>query len=75
MKVNFLKNTFKSTKEETYEGTFFNSTQHEIKKLLFGIGKSIITENEIEISDYHFEPSIVYSNKIIKANEIDFVNM
>lgn len=39
-----------------------------------GIGKSKITENEIEIYDYPFEPSIAYPKKTIKSSEIDFVS-
>src|SRR5690554_3863379 len=73
--MNFLKNIFKSTKKETSKGAFFNSTEYEMKNLLCGIGKSKITENEIEISDYPFEPSIAYPDKTIKANEIDFLSV
>jgi len=46
-----------------------------IKKLFCGIGESKINENKIEISDYPFEPSIAYPRKIIKAKEIDFINV
>ena len=46
-----------------------------IKNLFCGIGESKINENEIEISDYPFEPSIAYPRKIIKAKEIDFINV
>ncbi|WP_133240874.1 hypothetical protein [Marixanthomonas spongiae] len=73
--INFLKNIFKSTKKETSKGAFFNSTEYEMKNLLCGIGKSKITENEIEISYYPFEPSIAYPDKTIKANEIDSLSV
>ncbi len=46
-----------------------------MKNLLCGIGESKITENEIFISKYPFEPSIAYPNKIIKSNEIDSMSI
>lgn len=46
-----------------------------MKNLLCGIGKSKITENKIEISDYPFEPSIAYPNKTINSNEIDAMSV
>ena len=46
-----------------------------MNNLLCGIGKSEIRENEIAISDYPFEPSIVYPNKIISAGEINFIEV
>ena len=73
--MNFLKNIFKSRKKETSKGAFFNSSEYEMKNLLCGIGKSKIIENEIEISDYPFEPSIAYPNKTFKANEIDSMSL
>lgn len=73
--MNFLKNILKSIKKETSKGAFFNLTEYEMKNLLCGIGKSKIAENEIEISDYPFEPSIAYPNKTIKANEIDAMSV
>lgn len=38
--------------------------------LLCGIGKSEILEKEIHISEYPFEPAVVYPKKIIRSNEI-----
>lgn len=67
--VNFIKNIFKQKKNEA----FFNSTDYEMNNLLCGIGKSKIQENEIYISEYPFEPSVAYPNKLIKANQIDFI--
>ncbi|MBE7639738.1 hypothetical protein GUB10_05260 [Salegentibacter sp. BLCTC] len=60
-------------KKQSAKSALINSTEHEIKRLLCGIGQSKITEKEIEISEYPFEPSIAYPNKLIKANEIDFI--
>lgn len=71
--MNFLKNIFNSMKKQSAKSALINSTEHEIKRLLCGIGQSKITEKEIEISEYPFEPSIAYPNKLIKANEIDFI--
>ncbi len=62
-------------KKRNFQRNFFNSTGYEMKNLLCGIGKSKITENKIEISDYPFEPSIAYPNRIIKANEIDSLSV
>ena len=41
-----------------------------MNKVLCGIGKSEIRENEIYISEYPFEPSVAYPNKLIKATDI-----
>ncbi|MEP2278820.1 hypothetical protein [Maribacter sp.] len=41
------------------------------KKLLCGIGTSEIRQNEIVITDYPLEPSIVYSESTILAEDID----
>ena len=45
-----------------------------MNNLLCGIGKSEIRENEVYISEYPFEPSIVYPHRLIKANEINFIS-
>lgn len=68
--MKFIKNIFKSKKK----GAFFNSSDYEMNNLLCGIGKSEIRKNEIAISEYPFEPSLVYPNKIISANEISFIS-
>ncbi|MFD2034452.1 hypothetical protein ACFSKL_06600 [Belliella marina] len=46
-----------------------------MKNLLCGIGKSNITDRQIQFSDYPFEPSYVYPNKTIQANEIDSMSV
>ncbi len=73
--MNFIKNIFKSKKKEKSKGAFFNSSKYEMKNLLCGIGKSEIKENEILITDYPFEPSIAYPNKLIKAYEINSMSV
>ncbi len=47
-----------------------------MKKLLCGIGKSKITDQEIHLSGYPFEPSLAYANnKIFQANEISAISI
>jgi len=72
--VNFIKNLFSIKKKEPLTGGFFNATEYEMKNLLCGIGESEIRKDKIAITDYPFEPSIVYPNKIISANEINFIS-
>ncbi|MCL5127740.1 hypothetical protein [Algibacter sp. L4_22] len=45
-----------------------------MKNLLCGIGKSDIRENEISITEYPFEPSVAYPEKIINASKINFIS-
>lgn len=45
------------------------------KRLLCGIGTSSIGESSIEISDYPFEPSVVYPSASIAAHEIDAISL
>ena len=45
------------------------------KRLLCGIGTSSIGESSIVISDYPFEPSIVYPSASIEAHEIDAISL
>ncbi len=46
-----------------------------MKKLQCGVGKSKITNQDIQISDYPFEPSLAYPNKIFNANEISAISI
>lgn len=45
------------------------------KRLLCGIGTSSIGESSIVISDYPFEPSVVYPSASIEAHEIDAISL
>ena len=45
------------------------------KRLLCGIGTSSIGESIIEITDYPFEPSVVYPSASIEAHEIDAISL
>ncbi len=45
------------------------------KRLLCGIGTSSIGENSIKITDYPFEPSVVYPSASIAAHEIDAISL
>ncbi|MFV1449376.1 hypothetical protein VBZ51_09530 [Maribacter sp. HS] len=45
------------------------------KRLLCGIGTSSIGESSIEITDYPFEPSVVYPSASIAAHEIDAISL
>ncbi|WP_298546675.1 hypothetical protein [uncultured Aquimarina sp.] len=44
-----------------------------VDNLICGIGESEIRENAIFISNYPFEPSLAYPEKLIKASEIDAI--
>lgn len=46
------------------------SSENKTKTLLCGIGQSNITDHNIQIYNYPFEPSIAYPNRTIKANAI-----
>ena len=45
------------------------------KRLLCGIGTSNIGKSSIEISDYPFEPSVVYPSASIEAHEIEAISL
>jgi hypothetical protein len=55
-------------------GAFYSATSDEMANLLCGIGESEILDDEIIIRKYPFEPSAVYPEKAIKANEIEAVS-
>ncbi|WP_417784672.1 hypothetical protein [Tenacibaculum sp.] len=65
--LNLLKKIFG---KKTKKGAFFGATSYEMNNMICGIGKAKILENEIEISEYPFKPSIVFPNTKIKASEI-----
>ncbi len=71
--VNFIKNIFGIKKNKTSNGAFFSATEYEMKNFFCGIGKSDIQENKISITEYPFEPSIAYPEKIISASEIKLI--
>ena len=50
-----------------------NCNQEKMKKLFCGIGKSDIQKDQILITDYPLEPSIVYPKNQITAHEIDSI--
>ncbi|MBL3656132.1 hypothetical protein [Fulvivirga sediminis] len=70
--MNFFKSLLKS-KENPKTGALFGSTEYELKNMLCGIGDSEIFESTIKISNYPFEPSSVYPEKEISANEINSI--
>lgn len=55
-------------------GAFFRSSEYEMKNLICGIGESEILDAEIKVSKYPFEPSSVYPEKTIRANEISAIS-
>lgn len=57
------------------KGLLFGASGPEIKKLLCGIGESEIRENEIIITEYPFEPSVAYPERILSAKEIDAISV
>ncbi len=46
-----------------------------MKNFLCGIGESEIRDNEIKISNYPFEPSVVFPNKLIRASDINAMSI
>ncbi len=46
-----------------------------MKNLLCGIGKSKVTDREIQLSDYPFKPSLAYPDKIFKTKEISAMSI
>ncbi len=71
--MEFLKNIFKK-KKEPLTGVFFGSSEFEMKNLICGIGESEILDSEIKISKYPFEPSSIFPEKVINANEISAIS-
>ena len=71
--MEFFKNIFKN-KKEPLKGSFFGSSEYEMKNLLCGIGESEILDSEIKISKYPFEPSSIFPEKVISANEINAIS-
>jgi len=61
-------------KKERLKGAFFGSFEYEMKNLLCGIGESEILDSEIKISKYPFEPSSIFPEKVISANEINAIS-
>lgn len=72
--LRLLKNSFGLTpKKKT--GAFFRASDYEMKNLLCGVGQSKILETTIHISNYPFEPSIAFPEKIIEAEHISAISL
>jgi hypothetical protein len=71
--MEFLKKIF-NRKKELMTGTFFGSSEYEMKNLICGIGESEILGSTIKISKYPFEPSSVFLDKVIDAKEIKAIS-
>ncbi len=71
--MSILNKIFKK-KKEPLTGAFFGSSEDEMENLICGIGETEILETEIRISNYPFEPSAVYPEKTIKANDINEIS-
>lgn len=69
--MNFLKSIFKFNKNNSLEKAFNDDIALEAKSLLCGTGKCEIQSHKITITNYPFEPSIVYRKNTILAEEID----
>ena len=67
--LNFIKTIFNSRIVKS----LFYPSNYKTENFLCGIGKSEIGENEIYISEYPFKPSVAYPNKLISANDINFI--
>lgn len=71
--MNFLKRILKSIKKESSDEAFCGANERKLIDLFCGIGESEIRGNEISITDYPFEPSVAYPNRVLSANEIDAI--
>lgn len=71
--MKFLKNIF-NRKKESLTISFIGSSKYEMKNLICGIGESEILESEIKISNYPFEPSSIFPEKVINANKITAIS-
>ncbi|MEK6477390.1 hypothetical protein WJR50_07645 [Catalinimonas sp. 4WD22] len=68
--MSFLKSIWK---KKIKIGSFFGATPNELKKFRRGLGESAIQEKSIAIKHYPFDPSQVYPDKVIPADEINEV--
>lgn len=71
--MNFFKKILGTKKKIFFTPLFRSVAEYQVKKLLCGIGKSEIRENQILITEYPFEPSVAYPEKLIAASEIDSI--
>ena len=71
----YLKSIFNFKGQMPLTGFSTSKDIFTLKNLLCGIGKSEIREQEILISDYPFEPSVVYPTALISANDIECISV
>ncbi len=71
--MTFFKRLLKLVKSNNSFGVNHADSKVQAKHLLCGIGKSLIQEKQVIISDYPFQPSVAFPNKIIPENEMQFI--
>ena len=71
----YLKSIFNFKGQMPLTGFSTSKDIFTLKNLLCGIGKSEIREQEILISDYPFEPSVVYPTALISVNDIECISV
>ena len=72
---NYLKSLFNFKSQIPLTGFSSSKNIFTFKNLLCGIGKSEIREQEILISEYPFEPSVVYPTALILAKDIECMSV
>lgn len=69
--INFFKYFFNFRNGISSNEILVEPAMNNVKSLLCGTGTSEINATEIVISEYPFEPSVAYPNKVIFAKDID----
>ena len=54
---------------------FFGTTKEEIKEFFKDYSRINIADNYIMVEEYLFDPSIVYTNKILKSSDIENIDI
>lgn len=57
------------------EWTMFSSSKEELKEMMVDLGEVTFKDNNIEIKDYPFKPSVLYFNSIIQGSNIHDINL
>ena len=70
-----MKTILDSIKKKIKGGSFLGSLSNDIENFFCGIGESKILGDSIKITDYPFEPSLIFPNQEILASSIDEIHL
>ena len=76
--MNLLKRLFTKDKVQVSNDngwTMFSTSKEEVKELLIDLGQVIIRQDEIQITNYSFEPSIAFRQIVFKASAITNIDL